>query len=142
MSASTSAKPYVVPTDRVELEPEPEVRSGWVNFAGVVFLIGAVANLFWGLAALDNKNYLDETGLLYSTLDTWGWVAIGWSALLAIGGIALLARMRYAAVVGIILAAVSCFFWLFALPVMPFFAMTIILIDVLVILGLATRRTE
>lgn len=142
MATSTNVKPYVVPEDRVAFEPEPEVRSGWVTFAGVVFLIGAVANLFWGLAALDNKGYLDETGLLYSTLETWGWVAIGWSALLAIGGIALLARMRYGGAIGIVLAAVSCFFWLFALPVMPFYAMTIILIDVLVILGLATRRPE
>ena len=142
MATSTSAKPYVVPEERAAFVPEPEVRSGWVTFAGVVFLIGAVANLFWGLAALDNKNYLDESGLLYSTLETWGWVAIGWSAILAIGGIALLARMRSGPVIGIILAAISCFFWLFTLPAMPFYAMTIILIDVLIILGLATRRTE
>ena len=140
MATSTSAKPYVVPEGAVV--PQPEIRSGWVTFAGVVFLIGAVANLFWGLAAIDDKPYLDEAGLLYSTLETWGWVAIGWSALLAIGGILLLARTRSGPVIGIMLAALSCFFWLFALPVMPFYAVTIILVDVLVIYGLATSLNE
>ena len=57
-----------------------------------MLLVGAVANFFWGLAALDSKAYLDESGLLYGTLETWGWIAVGGSALLAIGGILLLAR--------------------------------------------------
>lgn len=47
MATSTSVKPYVVPEDRAAFESEPEVRSGGVTFAGVVFLIGAVANLVW-----------------------------------------------------------------------------------------------
>lgn len=140
MATSTAAKPYAVPDSGVV--PQAETRSGWVTFAGVVLLVGAVGNLFWGLGALDSKSYLDESGLLYSTLETWGWVAIGWSALLAIGGIMLLAQTRYGPAVGIVLAAVSCIFWLFALPVMPFYAMTVILIDLFVIYGLATRSIE
>ena len=140
MATSTAAKPYVVQDSVVA--PQAKARSGWVTFAGVVLLVGAVGNLFWGLAALDNKSYLDETGLLYSTLETWGWVAIGWSALLLIGGIMLLARARYGPAVGIVLAAVSCVFWLFALPVMPFYAMTVMFVDLLVIYGLVTGSTE
>lgn len=41
----------------------------------------------------------------------------------------------------IVLAAVSCV-WLFALPVMPFYAMTVIFVDLLVIYGLVTGSTE
>lgn len=37
---------------------------------------------------------------------------------------------------GVILATVSAVFWLFALPVLPIFAMTAILIDALIIYGL------
>jgi len=37
---------------------------------------------------------------------------------------------------GVILATVSAVFWLFALPVLPIFAMTVILIDALIIYGL------
>jgi len=46
-------------------------------------------------------------------------------------------RMRSLAI-GIALAAISCMFWLFALPVMPLFAMTVILIDVFIIYALAS----
>jgi hypothetical protein len=141
MAVSTAtAKPYVVPEGT--MAPHAETRTGWITFAGVVLLLGAVANLFWGLAALDSKSYLDESGLLYSTLNTWGWVALGWSGLLAIGGILVLAGTRSGPVVGIVLASVSCIFWLFALPVMPLFAMTVIFVDVFVIYGLATYRSE
>ena len=53
MATSTAAKPYVVQDSVVA--PQAETRSGWVTFAGVVLLVGAVGNLFWGLAALDSK---------------------------------------------------------------------------------------
>ena len=135
-SSGLATKPYVVPGDTVA--PRREMRSGWVTFSGVMFLVSAVANFFWGLAALDSRSYLAEDGLLYSTLETWGWVALGWSALVLIGGILVLAQTRGSTAIGIALATISCMFWLFALPVMPLFAMTVILIDVFIIYGLAS----
>jgi hypothetical protein len=139
----TKTQPYVV-SNGVSAPQVTESPTGWVTFAGVVFLVGAVANLFWGLAALDGASFLDETGLLYnSSLDTWGWVALGWSALLLIGGIALFfSRARWAAITGIVLATISCMFWLFAMPVMPMMALTVILVDVFVIYGLAVHGIE
>ena len=92
--------------------------------------------LLLGLAALDTRSYLAEEGLLYSTLETWGWVALGWSALVLIGGILVLARTSWSAAIGVGLATISCIFWLFALPVMPLFALTVIMIDMFVIYGL------
>jgi hypothetical protein len=137
----TKTQPYVVANGQTA--PATETRSGWVTFAGIVLLVGAVADLFWGLAALDkSQDFLTESGLLYGTLNTWGWIAIGWSALLLIGSIALLARTSWGPVVGIVLASISCVFWLFTMPVMPMLALTVILIDVFVIYGLAVHSTE
>jgi hypothetical protein len=137
----TKTQPYVVSNGVTA--PQVESRTGWVTFAGIVLLVGAVANLFWGLAALDKATFLDESALLYSTsLETMGWVAIGWSALLLIGGIALLARAKWGPFMGIVLASISCVFWLFAMPVLPMMALTVILIDVFVIYGLAVHSTE
>lgn len=138
MAAST--KPYVMPDEHYVIEPVP--RSGWVTFAGIVFLVSGLANLFWGLGALADKAYLDAGGLLYSTLNTWGWVAVVWSAVVLIGGVMLLARMSIAPIVGIVLAFVSCVFWMFALPVLPLFAMTALMFDALVIYGLAVHGLE
>jgi hypothetical protein len=86
-----ATKPYVVSAEGT-VAPEPREGSGWVTFAGIMFLVSAFANFFWGLAALDTRSYLAEDGLLYSTLETWGWVALGWSALVLIGGILVLTR--------------------------------------------------
>jgi len=134
----TKTQPYVV-SDGVAA-PQEESRTGWVTFAGIVLLVGAVANLFWGLAALDKAAFLDESALLYSpSLETMGWVALGWSALLLIGAIALLARATWAPIVGIVLASISCVFWVFTMPVLPMLALTVILIDVFVIYGLAVH---
>lgn len=137
---ATATKPYVVPEGMVK--PVPEARSGWMTFAGIVFLFSAFANLVWGLGALADKAYLDEGGLLYSTLNTWGWVAVIWSGVVFIGALLLFARVPAAPVVGIVLASVSCLFWLFALPVLPLFAMTVILIDMLVIYGLTAHGLD
>lgn len=111
-------------------------HSGWVTFAGVMFIIAAAANIIWGIAALDNKEYLPESGLLFSTLTFWGWIAILWGVVVAIGSFLLLSDSPAGPGTGVVLATVSAIFWLFALPVLPIFAMTIILIDALIIYGL------
>lgn len=111
-------------------------HSGWVTFAGVMFIIAAAANIIWGIAALDSKDYLPESGLLFSTLTFWGWVAILWGVVVGIGSYLLLSDSPSGPATGIVLAAVSAIFWLFALPVLPIFAMTIILIDAFIIYGL------
>jgi hypothetical protein len=98
-SAGLATKPFVVPEATVATEPRS--GSGWVTFAGIMFLVSAFANFFWGLAALDTRSYLAESGLLYSTLETWGWVALGWSALVLIGGILVLARTSGSAAIGV-----------------------------------------
>ena len=134
-------QPYVV-SNGVTAPSLEEPRTGWLTFAGIVMLVGAVANLFWGLAAFDRAAFLDETALLYGTLNTWGWLAIGWSALLLLGAIGLFFRAKWAPWVGIVLAAISCVFWVFALPALPIMAMTVMLIDVSVIYGLAVHGIE
>lgn len=137
---ATATKPYVVSDEHIMIEPT--TRSGWVTFAGIVFLVGGFANLFWGLGALADKAYLDAEGLLYSTLNTWGWVAVIWSAVVLVGAVMLFARMPVAPIVGVVLATVSCVFWMFALPVLPLFAMMAIMLDALVIYGLVVHGMQ
>ncbi len=33
-------------------------------------------NLIWGIAALSQKEYFVEGGLVWSSLGTWGWIAV------------------------------------------------------------------
>jgi hypothetical protein len=119
------------------MEASPTRRhTGWVTFAGVMFVIAAAANIIWGIAALDEKEYLPESGLLFSSLTFWGWVAIIWGALLLLGSYLVLTDSPSGRGLGVVLATVSAVFWFFALPVLPIFALTAIIIDSLIIYGL------
>jgi len=112
--------------------------SGWVAFAGIMFIVAGFANLVWGIGALADKEYLPEEGLLFSTLTFWGWIAIIWGALLLLGSYLVLMESPSGRSTGIVLAVVSAVFWLFALPVLPIFALVAILIDSLIIYGLSS----
>ncbi|MEI7559567.1 MAG: hypothetical protein WCJ63_03140 [Actinomycetes bacterium] len=117
---------------------EVETRSGWFTFAGFMFIIAGAANLMWGFAALDSKQYLSEAGLLFSTLTFWGWISIIWGVAALVCSWALLTRSSMAVAMGVSMATLSAIFWLFALPVLPIWSLVIIAIDVLIVYGLVS----
>jgi hypothetical protein len=119
------------------MESSTARSSGWATFAGIMFLVAGAANIIWGAGALAEKEYLPEGGLLFSTLTFWGWVAIIWGAIVLLGSFLLLTDSPSGREVGLVLAVVSAVFWLFALPVLPIFALTAILVDSLIIYGLS-----
>lgn len=126
-------------TDSLRADTGQRTHSGWVTFAGILFVISGCGNLIWGLGALGKKAYLPENGLLFSTVNTWGWIAVVWGVVVLVGAILLLSRSEAGPPAGIVLAAISAVFWLFVLPVLPIFALTAIFLDVLVIYGLAAH---
>jgi hypothetical protein len=119
------------------MESSTARHSGWVTFAGIMFVVAGFANIIWGIGALADKQYLPEEGLLFSSLTFWGWIAIIWGALLLLGSYLVLMDSPSGRETGIVLAVASAIFWLFALPVLPIFALTAILIDSLIIYGLS-----
>ncbi len=112
-------------------------RSGWIGFAGIMFVVAGFANLVWGIGAVADKGYLSDEGLLFASLSFWGWIAIIWGALLLLGSYLILTDSPSGRGTGIVLAVVSAIFWLIALPVLPIFGLVAILIDSLIIYGLS-----
>ncbi|MGK2939315.1 MAG: DUF7144 family membrane protein, partial [Solirubrobacteraceae bacterium] len=121
------------------MEASRPAGSGWFTFAGVLFLIAGAANLLWGIGALDDASYLPEDGLLFSNLTFWGWVSIIWGAISILGGVMLLTRSAVGAILGIVIATLSAFFWMFSLPVLPIWSLVVIGIDLLIIYGLSAH---
>jgi hypothetical protein len=72
--------------------PAPRIGSGWVAFAGSYLALAGVLNLIWGITALAQKSYFHEDGLVWSSLSTWGWLAILVAAVQIVGGGLLFAR--------------------------------------------------
>jgi hypothetical protein len=119
------------------MESRTGERSGWIAFAGIMFLVAGFANLIWGIGAIADKSYLSNDGLLFASLSFWGWVAVIWGVAVLYGAYLLLSGSPSGRGVGIFLAVVSAVFWFIALPVLPIFALTAILLDGLIIYGLS-----
>src|SRR5829696_4976797 len=116
--------------------------AGWYTFGGVMFGLAGASNLLWGIAALDNKEYLPEDGLLASNLELWGWLSIIWALMAITGAVLLFTRNEWGAGVAIVLAAVNAMFWLFAIPVLPIWSLIVIAIDVSIIYGLSVHLDD
>jgi hypothetical protein len=83
--------------------------SGWVAFAGAYLLVAGCMNVIWGIVALGNKSAFNEGGLVWSNLNTWGWIAVVTGGLQVLAGLLVLARRFAGQWLGGILALVGLF---------------------------------
>jgi hypothetical protein len=110
---------------------------GLVVFASVLLLVVAFFNMIYGIAAIANSHvFTANAHYVFANRSTWGWITliIAILQLLAAGGILAgnqLARWFAVAVVG--LNAIDMMFFI---PAYPFWALTIIAMDVVALYGL------
>src|SRR5271167_2664550 len=110
---------------------------GLVFFAAVLLLVAGFFNMIYGIAAIANSHvFVANAHYVFANQRAWGWITliIGVLQLIAAGGIVTgnqLARWFAVAVVG--LNAIDMMFFL---PAYPFWALTIIAIDVVALYGL------
>ena len=116
--------------------------SGWWAFAGTMMLIVGGFNLIEGIAALAQKEYFNESGLLYDNLKFWGWLMLIVGILQILSSVLIFMRSMAGAAIGIFLALVSAFFAFLAIGAYPFWAFAILVVDGLVIYGLTQAATD
>ena len=110
---------------------------GMVFFAAILLLVVGFFNMIYGIAAIANSHvFVANAHYVFANLRTWGWITliIGVLQLIAAGGIVTgnqLARWFAVAVVG--LNAIDMMFFI---PAYPFWALTIIAVDVVALYGL------
>ena len=123
--------------------PEPTGGAGWALFgAMMLILLGSFQSIVGLVALFDDGYYLVGPSGLVVNVDytTWGWVhlIVGLVALAA--GCGLLAGgAMWARVAGITVAVISAIANFAFLPAFPFWALTMIAIDVLVIFAIAAH---
>lgn len=117
------------------------VRSGWWTFAGVMILISGVINAFDGLVAITQTRYIERNigGELPITnnVKNWGWAELIIGVVMILAAYGIFAGANWARIVGIILASVNLIFQFAYLGHYPFWSFTMIVIDLLIIFGLA-----
>ena len=128
-NASTTTTPYGTGAQE---------GTGWVLFAGIMFMVSATLNVIWGIAAVSNSRFfVGNTHYILSDLNTWGWVAIGFGVLEATACLSIWRGGQYGRWFGIIAAGLAIPVAMMSIPAYPFWSLTLVAIDVLVIYGLA-----
>ncbi len=113
-----------------------ERGTGWRMFAGVAFTLVGTFNFIDGIVAITNAHYLDSH-LVFGDLKSWGWTMLIFGIIVFLVGLAIIAGQSWAAVVGIVLAALDAIGQLLFLPSYPVWSIIIIAVDMFVIYGLA-----
>ena len=116
---------------------------GWKVFAGIMILIVGALNVFDGLVGLTQENYIKQftNGQLPITnnVKTWSWVVPILGIIMILAGFLIFSGNMFGRVVGILVASLNLLVQLAYLNHNTFWSFTMILIDILVIYGLAAH---
>ena len=118
--------------------------SGWIVFAAIMMIVGGSLNLLYGVIAAVNDDWVVFTNRanVYLDVSEWGWVHIILGGIVLLSGIGLFSGNIIARAVAVIVASLSLIANFFFIPVYPLWALTVIVIDVLVIWAVTAHGRE
>lgn len=133
------------PRNQIDYSTRGFVADLTASFAGVMLIVTACFDVLQGLAAIADPDFFAAgTEYLYQlNVSAWGWIHLIIGVLTAAVGVAILRGVTWGRILGIVLAAIGALTNFAFLPVYPWWAVTIIGINVLVIWALTTQlKTE
>jgi hypothetical protein len=125
-----------------------EATSGWavgfILFAAIMMLLAGFFQASAGMVAIfENEFYVATRNYLFQfDATTWGWIHLLIGLVVALAGWGLLSGRTWARVVGITLAMLSAIANFLFIPYYPFWALTIITLDIFVIWAIAAHGGE
>lgn len=127
-----------------ETSAEPTGWTGWIVFAAVIMMIGGGLGAMQGLIAVVNDEWVvwGYEANLYVDLTAWGWIHIVVGLIVFVAGLGVLSGNILARTIGVIVAAVSLIANFLFIPAYPIWAITVIVIDMLVIWALTAHGSE
>jgi hypothetical protein len=118
-------------------EPVARYGDGWIIFAGIMMMTAGLLDIVNGLYAISHSDTAVDALFFKNNLEGWGWFYLIVGVIMFFAGLAVMARSQFARWIGILAAIGSIvvnMFWIFQYPVA---ALVIILIDAMVLYGLA-----
>jgi hypothetical protein len=116
--------------------------SGWIAFAGAYMLVAGGMNVIWGIVALSNKSAFHEDGLVWSSLNTWGWIAIVVGGLQVLAGFLVSARQFSGQWLAGVLSILGIFVSFFALGAYPVWSVIALVANGLVLWAVTAHGDE
>jgi hypothetical protein len=133
-------------TQRAEaaVRQEPTGWVGWIMFAGIMLVIAGALHAIWGLVAVLNDTWVVWGNQENLVLDftAWGWLHMAAGAVLILTGIGLFSGYTLARAVAVVVAGLSLMANFATIPAYPVWAVTIMVIDVLVIYAVVAHGRE
>lgn len=115
---------------------------GWLVFAAVMFFAAGLVNGLWGISALAKDTYFRVDELLFGDLSMWGVFYLVAAGLQILTGALILQRRPFGAMLGIGLALLNGLLALITIGAYPVWSVTVLVIDGLIIYGLAVHGFE
>jgi hypothetical protein len=81
--------------------------TGRAVFVAILFVIAGTLNIIYGIAAVGNAHFFDNTQYLFSSLHTWGWITIIVGIIQLTAGFSLFGGGGYGRFVGIFAASLG-----------------------------------
>jgi hypothetical protein len=125
-------------------EKVSERGTGGAFLASVLMIVGGAMAVLMGLAGILKDAFYVIPANYWITFDTttWGWINLGVGAVLIAAGLGVMTGATWARWLGITVVAVAAVVTFLFIPVVPFWAMTLIVIDLWVIHSLVVHVRE
>jgi hypothetical protein len=80
---------------------------GRTAFVAILLVIAGTLNIIYGIAAVGNAHFFNNTQYVFSSLHTWGWITIIVGIIQLTAGFSLMGGGGYGRVVGIFAAGIG-----------------------------------
>jgi hypothetical protein len=114
--------------------------AGWIEFAGICFLVASAFNFIAGITGLLKHEFFDESKVILASIQDWSILWLVLAAVQLVAGIAVLMRLRAARVPAIILAVIGLVVWFVIWSVSPFWGLAMMIVYGVIIYGLTAYR--
>ena len=116
---------------------------GLVLFASILLVVVACFNVIQGIAAIANSHvFTAHAHYVFANLRTWGWITLIIAIVQLLAAAGVLAGNQVARWVGVAFLALSAIDQMFFIPAYPFWALTIIAVDVVALYGLCAHGSR
>lgn len=118
--------------------------SGWIVFASIMLMIGGIVNAFYGVVAIVNDTWVvwNNQNTLVLDFTAWGWLLLSLGTVAFLAGIGLLTGNLVARIIAVAMASLSIITNFMFLPAFPLWALTVMVIDALVIYAVCAHGAE
>jgi len=116
--------------------------SNWLAFAVVFLMLAALLNLVWGITALSKQDYFHAEGLVWSSLNTWGWISIIAAIVQATTAALIRARKGVGMILGILVGMTGVLVNLVSIGAYPIWSCVGLICNVLVLCAVTLHGEE